>query len=405
MESAVHTQLMTYLVNNKLINDTQFGYRKHRSTQQATTLLTYYIRKSVDNKKLVGAVFIDLSRAFDTISHSMLINKLPSYGIIHAELEWFTSYLFDRRQLVQVNNNQSEETYLLSGVPQGSLLGPLLFSIFFNDFKDCIQEAKVLMYADDTVIYLKDENIIQLELKLTKEMENVKKYLYDNELVINLKKGKTETMLFTTAKRHSKLPKPFKIKFNDEVINNTTTYTYLGNLIDETMTMNDNFQSFYRKASSRINLLGKIRNLVTADISMKIYRTMILPIMLYCSITRMNMTKTQLNRLCALERRVSRIIGEDKKVPCTANLMKKSACKLVRDIIDEKIENKIFYNYFELSKHSHDTRNNSFMIRLPKIRSEFGKKGFYFQGGKIYNDLPLELRNSESKSMLKAYFE
>ena len=309
---------------------------------------------------------------------------------------------------MQVNNNQSKETHLLSGVPQGSLLGPLLFSIFFNDFSDYIQEAKVLMYADDTVIYLACKDIIQLESKLTNEMECINKYLYENELVINLKKGKTETMLFTTAKSHSNQQKPFEVKLNNQVISYTTTYCYLGNLLDDTMTLNDNFQRFYKKASSRINLLSKIKKLLTADVAMKIYRTMILPILLYCSVIRMTMTTSQLNQLSSLERRVNRIIGENKMVPCAANLMRKAACKLVRNIVDDKIENKFFCNYFELSEHSHNTRNKNILIRLPKIRTEFGRKGFYFQGGKFYNKLPLKLRNSETETfeiMLAAYFE
>ena len=114
-------------------------------------------------KKLVGASFLDLSKAFDTISHSVLLNRLKAYGIDNGELEWFASYLFYRSQVVNFDNKRSNEFYIYSGVLQGSILGPPLFLIFFNDFPDALKKSKVLMYAEDTVIYYVhgDINVIE----------------------------------------------------------------------------------------------------------------------------------------------------------------------------------------------------------------------------------------------------
>ena len=131
LERAVHSQLIDYLEKFNLITNCQYGYRKNRSTELATSLLLDDIRKKVDQGYMVGAIFIDLSKAFDTIGHGILLSKLPSYGIENTELAWFTDYLFGRRQFVSYDNEVSAGNPVTCGVPQGSILGPLLV---FNKF-------------------------------------------------------------------------------------------------------------------------------------------------------------------------------------------------------------------------------------------------------------------------------
>ena len=153
----------------------------------------------VDEGKLVGATFIDLSKAFDTISHSNLLRKLPQYGICDEELGWFKDYLFHRSVVVSYGSCLSDKQDILTGVPQGSILGPLLFIIFFNDITDMIEVAKIVKYADDSVIYVADKDVGVINSKLTKDMDAIAKWLDQNALIINLKKGKTESLLFGTS--------------------------------------------------------------------------------------------------------------------------------------------------------------------------------------------------------------
>ena len=152
LERLIHTQLSKHLETNNLLTDYQFGYRSKRSTKLASTLLCDNIRSSIDQGNMVGAVFIDLTKAFDTVGHTVLLHKLVEYGIQDVEHEWFSDYLFHRVQYISVEGTSSRKRPLMSGVPQGSILGPLLFIMFFNDFPECLTNSKVIMYADDTVI-------------------------------------------------------------------------------------------------------------------------------------------------------------------------------------------------------------------------------------------------------------
>jgi retron-type reverse transcriptase len=196
----MHSQLLSYLEKNNLLTECQFGYRQNRSTTHATTLLIDGIREEVDKGKLVVSCFIDLSKAFDTISHSQLLAKLKSYGVVNRELLWFTDYLFKRTQIVELDSTRSSEKPLLCGVPQGSILGPLLFLIFFNDVVDHVRYSHILKYADDTIIYVAAKELNEIENALTADFKAIDQYLRDNDLVINMNKGKTEVMLFGTNK-------------------------------------------------------------------------------------------------------------------------------------------------------------------------------------------------------------
>ncbi len=166
------------------------------------------IRLYVDKGNLVGAMFIDLTKALDTVNHSQLLNNLPQYGVHGKELDWFKDYLFQRMVRVAYNGNLSQESYSFIGVPQGSILGLLLFVIAFNDITDVIKESSIIMFVDDVVLYVAADDIKAINLKLSNDMESIADWMDKNEFIINLKEGKTETLLFGTTKRLTKLNEP-----------------------------------------------------------------------------------------------------------------------------------------------------------------------------------------------------
>ena len=204
---------------------------------------------------MVGAVFIDLSKAFDTIGHEILLSKLPSYDMHNTELTWFTHYLFSRKKLVNFDKSSSKKESVLCGVPPGSILGSLWFMICFNNFHTCFRHAKTIKSADDTVLYFTHIDFHVTENSLNNDMEHVFEFLTENELILNAKKGKTEVMLFGTSKRLSKLTVNLNICYGGETLNQTNRYKYLGTLLDPSLSLNDNFNITYKKASSRLCLL------------------------------------------------------------------------------------------------------------------------------------------------------
>ena len=154
LEKVVHCQLVQYLEENKFLHDSQFGFRAGRSTEHAATLLTDHIRKEMDKGNYTGVLYVDLSKAFDTISHSTITTKLKSFGILGTPNEWFINYLFNRKLLVCYNGTLSSPQPLYCGVPQGSIIGPLLFLLHFNDATNVIRRCRILKYADDTVLFV-----------------------------------------------------------------------------------------------------------------------------------------------------------------------------------------------------------------------------------------------------------
>ena len=298
---------MEYLEVNNLLSRCQYGYRRMRSTDLAATLLLDNFRKEVDKGNLVGVVFMDLSKAFDTIAHSTLLGKLTTYGINNKELDWFTSYLFNRTQQVVLDNVKSEIQHVHCGVPQGSILGPLLFLVFFNDFPDVLLRADIIQFADDTVIYFSSNNFHVIENVLNKELENVTNYFHENDLVINLKKGKTESMLIGTNHKLKNVPSAFKLVYDCIEINQTSSYKYLGSIIDSKLLLNDNFNSMYKKASNRLRLLYALKPQLDDETATTIYNTMVVPLITFNSIINLKFNDTQLKKLTSLDNRARNI--------------------------------------------------------------------------------------------------
>ena len=407
LEKAVHHQLMDYLERNNLLSQNQFGYRSQCSTDLATALFTDSIRKAADKGSLTGAVFLDLSKAFDTLDHSRLLAKLKSYGVKGLAFNWFTDYLFQRFQVVKLGQELSTPCPLMCGVPQGSILGPILFLIFFNDFEDCLQHSKVIQFADDTVVYVSASNVTDIERKLNHDMSSIANYLESNDLVINLKRGKTESMLFGTAKRISTVPpesRDLKLYCNNNLINYTSSYTYLGTVLDQYLGLGANFDQKYKKASSKLGVLRKLLPLLTLEAAFAVYSSVIVSALKYNCIAQLNLNQTQQKKLRSLECRANFML-KTKTTPIK-NEIDKHAVLLVRKCLNGKVCEH-FRDYFKIHEHRMNTRNNNILMQIPKVKLEFAKNSFFFLGAKLYNSLPKEIReiNDGFKNKVKLFFK
>ena len=192
----MHNRLYKFLEKFELLYLLQFGFRENHSTTHALLSLTESIKHSIDNWKSGCGIFLDLQKAFDTVNHDILIKKLEHYGIRGNVLDWFRSYLQGRFQYVSVNSHSSDLLPISCGVPQGSVLGPLLFLIYVNDLPNISKVLQFYLFADDTSIYFESDNLLTLQKVVNQELRKVRKWLEANRLSLNISK----TMLFFIPK-------------------------------------------------------------------------------------------------------------------------------------------------------------------------------------------------------------
>ena len=188
LEKAVHNQLYYFLSDNKIITSKQFGFRPKLSTNTALTHFTDNVLLNMDSGRLTGAVYLDLSKAFDTVDHNLLLHKLISVKLSEDTVNWFQSYLANRKQRTSVGDTLSVAAPITVGVPQGSILGPPLFLIYVNDLPSCQLASEIILYADDTVIYYSSTDMLDLERKLNSDLATISNWFSSNLLTLNISK-------------------------------------------------------------------------------------------------------------------------------------------------------------------------------------------------------------------------
>ena len=189
-ERAVHSQIYQHLSTNKLLYSHQSGFRPGHSTTTCLLDVSDFIRKNMDQGCLTGGVFLDLSKALDLIDHSILKSKLAHVGILDHALHWLDNYLTGRTQTVCVNGISSEPMDLNFGVPQGSVLRPLLFLIFINDLPNRVKQSKVVLYVDNTALFFASKDVMTIERVLLEELNSLNNWFHENGLIVNCSKTK-----------------------------------------------------------------------------------------------------------------------------------------------------------------------------------------------------------------------
>ena len=211
IEKVMYKRLYNFLVKYQILYNLQFGFRANHSIDHALISRTEAIKNSLDNRKIGCGIFVDLQKAFDTVNHNILLMKLENYGIRGTILCWFESYLSGRQQYVSVNGFNSNNLSINCGVPQGSVLGPLLFLICINDLPNSASKLTFYLFADDTNIYCEAEGLEMLQRIVNKELKRVKMWLDVNQLSLNI--DKTSFIIFKSPQRSA--PGDINIRFGN----------------------------------------------------------------------------------------------------------------------------------------------------------------------------------------------
>ena len=269
LERLMHVRIVNFLELNDIFYTRQYGFRKKRSTIHAILDLVGIILKAHEEGKFTGCIFLDLSKAFDTIQHHMFLQKLQHYGIRGKALNWVESYLTNREHLVSINNTLSEPCKTDIGCPQGSIVGPLYYIIFVNCIQNVSKLCEVISFADDTTIIYSDSKISEIKRVLENELEKFILYFRTNKLSINI--TKTNYILFTTGKPITDIDTSLQCRVTNSVIPSTNYCKFLGVLIDKDLTWNYHVNELCNKLNKFKFLITNMRDKVGLGNSIKLY--------------------------------------------------------------------------------------------------------------------------------------
>ena len=385
-ERVMFTQLYSYLNANNLLSEQQYGFRSQHSTELACVKLVDYITTEMDNIKKIKtptAIFLDLSKAFDTLNFNILLNKLQYYGIDGISLSLIRSYLTDRFQYVQFENSESDLLEIKTGIPQGSILGPLFFSIMINDLVNSSNKFKFLMYADDTTIYfnLEDFPIENREVLINNELEKVNKWLKLNKLAVNV--DKTKSMLF-----HKRRPvTPIQFSMNNRIIDVVQYFNYLGIMLDADMSWKTHV-AMVRNKLSRINgILHRLKYIYPQSILITLYKSLFVPHINYGSLLWGHAG----GALDKIQKKAVRTITYSNYIAHSEPLLKELNLLKVKDLFDLKILKflfKLYHNnlppYFNFYRSHLEKIVTPYTLRphplpVPRVSHVFAEAGLLYK--------------------------
>ena len=278
LERLMYKRLLAFVNKHNLLYRNQFGFRANHSPNLALILLMDKISGALERGDYVLGLFLDFSKAFDTVNHEILFEKLSAYGVVGTSLDWFKSYLYRRKQYVEYNGSKSDMDIISCGVPQGSILGPLLFLIYINDLAEVSNLLFALMFADDSNMFLSGKNPDNLITLMNGEMIKMVDWLNLNKLSLNLKK--THFMLFT--KKNDKFKVTNKLLINNVIIDQAEKTKFLGVIIDPHLSFQKHISYMKGKIARGIGCLRKSRPFLNEKTLKTLYNAMIFPHFTYC---------------------------------------------------------------------------------------------------------------------------
>lgn len=404
IEKLIVARLMKYLTKFKLLTQRQFGFRPNYSTELALIELTDFIKQGLDNQLFVGAVFIDLTKAFDTINHNILFLKLESLGICGPALLLIQNYLSNRNQFVKFGHAMSNPTVVNQGVPQGSILGPLLFLMYINDLPTTLNNSKCILYADDTTIFASDHDVPNLTAKLTNDLQKVHDWCRKNLLQIN--RLKTTFMIFhSPQKQLSAAPCIF---LDGNSIHPSDSTNFLGVVLDKNIKFDEHIKSVTSKIAFGIRVLIKTRHFFQLPILRSLYYSFIHSHLTYCLSSWGNTYNSHLAPLHRLQNQAIRLL--------TFSDYRSAVQPIYHDLgilpLSLQLDLKLSVLMFRMRNNTDvptfldkrcllNTNNTRFSeqlnILLPTVRTNYGKQTLLFAGASVWNSLPPTLKQNPNQ--------
>ena len=300
----MYKRLAAFVNKENILYDYQFGVRSGHSTVQAVMLITDKIQRAIEDHQHSCGLFLDFSKAFDTVNHTILIRKLEKYGIRGIVKEWFKSYLCSRKQFVSVGSTSSEEQTISCGVQQGSVLGPLLFLLYINDFKNCSNILDFHLFADDTNAFYSNKSLLDIESTINNQLINVNNWLSSNKLSLNV--DKTNFVIFHPPQKRNVTQ--IKLYINHKLIKQVQSLKYLGVYLDSNLNWKSQIQYLSKKIKRSIRVLSKIRYYVNINILIQLYYSLIYPFLTYAITIWGNTYESTLKQILILQKKAIRII-------------------------------------------------------------------------------------------------
>ena len=398
-EKCINSRLLVYLSDNNILNTSQFGFRRSMCTTDALVDAVEYIYEQLNLKNHTVGISLDFSKAFDTVSHEILLRKLSRYGIRGLALDWFGSYLSDRTQRVRVGDAFSEFGAVRSGVPQGSILGPILFLLYINDLPAICNNTKFTLFADDATLMVTNHDYNAMVDEASYKLSMVREWTINNILMLNA--DKTSLLLFTN--RDASVNRSL-INMCDVHLSFTNHVKFLGIIIDHKLNYSSHINSIASKLSRISGILYSIRNNVPEKILLNLYYSLVYPHLIYGILLWGDSADVHLEPLILIQKKIVRTITHSDYLAHTAPIFKRTRILCIKNI----------YKYFvgihmyklQLSDslvypaHNYSTRySNNVIPSFQRLTQCL--KSLTCNGPKIYNTIPLSIRNSQSLNVFK----
>ncbi len=384
------------------MSSSQHGFRKKHSTESALINYINNINKGLNNSEYVASIFMDLSKAFDVIDHTILKQKLEHYGFRGAFLDFIISYVQNRQYFVSTNGYKSPIKTVNIGVPQGSILGPLLFLLYVNDMKNSSDVLHFLQYADDSTTTYSSVNLNNCLAVMKSECNKVLDWLLANKLIINL--NKTFLMVFTNRKRQAEI----SININNQTIKEINECKFLGVMLDNKLNWKSHVTHISNKISKSVAILRYLKFIFPKYILKTLYLTLVYPYLIYCNIIWCTADKTIVKPLILLQKKSLRIICKADFFDHTDPLFKETKLLKIEQIFKlncaqfiYKCYNTNLFNDFRSELithreiHNYNTRGSS-QLRLPFTGLKKCQQSFFHVGINLWNEIPITIKQANS---------